>query len=62
MITIRGGNYHTLAEVALRFKTNRMRISRLAKKLGLGIRFGRLTLRFHDSDIKKISRVLTNKR
>ena len=54
MIHIKEGNYHTLTEVALMFNTNKIKISRIAKKLGLGLRLGRLSLRFHDNDIAKI--------
>lgn len=54
MITLKNGNYHTLEEVAKKFNTNRMRISRLSRKLGLGVRFGRLSVRLHDDDIKVI--------
>lgn len=58
MIKLRAGNYHTLEEVAVMFKTNRMMISRIAKKYGLGIHFGRLSVRLHDRDVKKIASVL----
>ena len=58
MNVLRAGNYHTLQEVAIRFHTNRMRISRIAKKLKLGVKFGRLSLRFHDDDIKEIDKYL----
>ena len=60
MITLKAGNYHTLLEVALKFKTNRMRISRIAKKLGLGVKFGRLSLRFHDDDVQLIGAELSH--
>ncbi len=55
MITIKAGNYHTLEEVAIKLHTNRMRISRIAKSMNLGIRFGRLALRLHEDDVKKIA-------
>lgn len=55
MIKIKAGNYHTLEEVALKLKTNKMRVSRIATKLGLGLRLGRLAVRLHDKDVDKIS-------
>jgi len=55
MIHIKDGNYHTLTEVALKFETNKIRISRIAKKLGLGLRLGRLSLRFHDDEVAIIA-------
>jgi hypothetical protein len=58
MIHIKEGNYHTLTEVALLFNTNRIRISRIAKKYKLGLRLGRLTLRFHDDEITQIKAIL----
>lgn len=58
MITIKEGNYHTLAEVAAKLHTNRMRISRIAKAHGLGLRLGRLSVRLHDDDVKKIASFL----
>jgi hypothetical protein len=58
MIHIKEGNYHTLAEVALMFNTNKIRISRIATKLGLGLRLGRLSLRFHDDEIAIIKAIL----
>jgi len=58
MIHIKEGDYHTLAEVAAKFNTNKIRISRIAKKLGLGLRLGRLSLRFHDDEVAKIGTIL----
>lgn len=58
MIKIKAGNYHTLEEVAQKLNTNKMRISRIAKRLGLGLRLGRLSVRLHDQEVKKISSLI----
>lgn len=57
MIHLKAGNYHTLEEVAMKFHTNRMKISRIAKKLNLGVHFGRLSVRLHDDDVEKIASI-----
>lgn len=58
MIHIKDGNYHTLQEVATKFNTNKIRISRIATKLKLGLRLGRLSLRFHDDEVAIIGTIL----
>jgi hypothetical protein len=58
MIHIKEGNYHTLAEVAQKFNTNKIRISRIATKNKLGLRLGRLSLRFHDDEVEQIKTIL----
>lgn len=61
MIKLKAGNYHTLEEVAKKFGTNRMMISRIAKKYNLGVHFGRLSVRLHDMDVKKINSYLSER-
>lgn len=67
MITIREGNYHTLTEVAASLAVHprelqkiKTRISRIARRLKLGITFTRLVVRYHDDDVKVIIKEIAN--
>lgn len=61
------GNYHTLTELAARFSVSpkempkmKTRISRIARRLHLGLYLGRLVVRYHDDDVVVILKELEN--
>lgn len=67
MITIKAGNYHTLTELSAKFSVSpkempkmKTRISRIARRLKLGLYLNRLSVRYHDDDLEKISEELRN--
>lgn len=61
MIELKGGKYYTLDDIAWAFAKSeselnayRMKVSRVTRKLGLGVRFARRIVRYHEDDLRKI--------
>jgi hypothetical protein len=55
MIYIRGGNYHSLDDIAKICEVTRMAVILHAQKMGIEpLRLGRLWTRYHEDDAKKL--------
>ena len=67
MITIKAGDYHTLTEIAAKLSVHpreipkiKTRLSRIARRLNLGLHFSRLMVRYHDDDVEVLLREIGN--
>jgi hypothetical protein len=55
MIRLKGGNYYTLADIALRLGKSRQAVQHRAVRIGVEpTKFGRLFTRYHESAVKLI--------
>jgi hypothetical protein len=67
MITIKAGNYHTLTEIAASLAVHpkeipklKTRLSRIARRLKLGLTLSRLMVRYHDKDVEVLLKEIGN--
>lgn len=67
MITLKAGDYHTLTEIAAKLSVHpreipkiKTRLSRIARRLHLGVTFSRLMVRYHDDDMKVLLEEVKN--
>lgn len=67
MIEIKAGNYHTLTEIAASLAVHpreipklKTQLSRIARRLGVGLTLSRLMVRYHDDDVKVLLKEIGN--
>lgn len=67
MITIKAGDYHTLTEIAASLSVHpreipkmKTRLSRIARRLKLGLTLSRLMVRYHDDDVNTLLEEIKN--